>query len=57
MKVIVKRRRYPNIKVLACPYCQLNPSVGITDSGLLGCQFCQGKVDAAIAREFKVVEE
>lgn len=55
--VIYKSERYAHVRLVVCPYCWMNPSVGTADGRVLGCRFCQGEVDRAIEERFEVVEE
>lgn len=55
--VIYKPERYAHVRPVVCSYCLVNPSIGRTDSGILGCRFCQGEVDRAIEERFEVVRE
>lgn len=54
MATIYKLTRYMHERLVVCPFCLINPSMGWTTWGLLGCQFCQDKVDKAIAERFEV---
>ena len=49
---LIKLNRYPHIVPVACPFCFVNASLGRTQYGILGCQFCQGKVDDYIKARF-----
>ena len=55
--VIYKPERYAHVRPVVCSYCLVNPSMGRTVWGTLGCRFCQGEVDRAIEERFEVVEE
>lgn len=52
---IYKLERYPNDEVVVCPFCLMNPSMGQTDYGFLGCRFCQAEVDKVAIEKFTVV--
>jgi len=47
--------RYRHLTPPVCLYCLLNPSIGKTDYGSLGCKFCQAKTDKYITENFVVV--
>ncbi len=55
--MLVKLRRYSHQTPKVCPDCLLNPSLGYTAYGLIGCQFCQKKVDDYIQANYRVIEE
>lgn len=48
--------RYRNRVPTVCPYCLLNPSMGRTTWGVLGCVSCQAKVDEFIEKHFEIVQ-
>jgi len=52
---IARLERYLNNELVPCRYCQLNPSIGRTSYGLLGCRFCQKEVDDYIESHYQVV--
>jgi len=52
--MLVKLKRYPHRIPRVCPFCLVNPSLGMTDWGILGCQFCQKEVDDYIQANYKV---
>lgn len=53
---IYKLKRYHHNAPVVCPFCLMNPSMGTTSWGMLGCQFCQSAVDKYIAENFNVVD-
>ncbi len=57
LKVLTKLLRYKSEVPEVCPHCRMNASLGHTDYGLLGCEFCQKEVDDAVRAEFLLVEE
>jgi len=52
-----EKKRCPEVTTTGitnmCPYCSINPSLGDTPYGALGCEECQHGVDVGIA-EFLV---
>ncbi len=57
MKTITRLKRYRNPRTEVCVYCRMNASLGFTSYGILGCRFCQEKVDSHIRANFNVVKE
>ncbi len=57
MKTITKLKGYRNPRTEVCVYCRMNASLGYTSYGILGCMFCQEKVDSYIKANFNVVKE
>ncbi|KKN75000.1 hypothetical protein LCGC14_0385020 [marine sediment metagenome] len=57
MKTIIRLKRYRNPRTEVCVHCGMNASLGFTSYGILGCMFCQGKVDNYIRANFNIVKE
>ena len=53
-QVVTKLKIYPHPIPKICPFCLMNESQGYTDWGIVGCRFCQEKVDNYMSANFTV---
>ena len=57
MKVLTKLKIYVHRIPKVCPFCLMNPSLGSTSYGIVGCRFCQASVDKWVSDNFVVNQE
>ena len=57
MKTLTRLKRYIYHIPRVCPFCLMNPSLGFTSYGIIGCRFCQANVDKWVSDNFVVNQE
>jgi len=55
--MLKRLKRYANLVMKVCPFCLMNPSLGFTSIGPLGCCFCQKKVDDYMSSNYVIKKE